>query len=548
MYKLVVVAGPNRGSAFSVSDGETSIGRQSGNSVVLTSSRVSKRHCVLVVSNDTIELHDQGSANGTFVNGVMTKSKKIKPGDRISVGEFVLELAGAPAGAQRVQMDYGKVIPMRLPQQRPSGHSSFPSQVPGFPPAGAAAPAAEAGFDASGASQVPRDLKGKLVWFFDQRVMPVFHGMNLKSEWRMLSVAIFSVFLVVNLFLSISPLLSSSRGAIVKEATRRAQLMAKVIVERNSGALAARMETKAEIGAIEKEDGVRVAVLTDLDSRIIAPSAKLNNYLNSGEEARVAVNARDRFRRGLETGFALEVNESTVVAVEPVKVLSAQLGKNVVIGMAIVSIDSSLSTLQMGEMGMIYAETLVISGILGAILLLLLYKLTLKPFQVLNDDMDKVLKGEMAQVTHEFKVEEMNSLWDIINSALQRIPKGSGGESGMEASVGIEEFTGPLRALADAGKLGVLVFDSSRKIAALNGVFEEISGIRSDNAIGQELGAVARDQALPALCSDLLDRAQPGSEGVSEEFDFGGVPFKVHATAFGSSMARCYVILVAKNE
>src|SRR6185437_2888788 len=111
MFKLMVVAGPNRGSAYSVSDaGETSIGRQSGNSVVLQSGRVSKRHCVLVASNGELVVRDQGSSNGTFVNGVLTKEKPVKSGDRISVGEFVFE-----------------VVESRSPQRAVGNVLAFPS-------------------------------------------------------------------------------------------------------------------------------------------------------------------------------------------------------------------------------------------------------------------------------------------------------------------------------------------------------------------------------------------------------------------------------------
>src|SRR3954453_14244261 len=92
MYKLTVVAGPNRGTSYPVQDGETSIGRQAGNTVVLPSAKVSKRHCVLAVNNGKVVMSDQGSSNGTFVNGVLVKSKPMKAGDRISVGEYVLEL------------------------------------------------------------------------------------------------------------------------------------------------------------------------------------------------------------------------------------------------------------------------------------------------------------------------------------------------------------------------------------------------------------------------------------------------------------------------
>src|SRR5688572_27339788 len=92
MFKLTVISGPNRGSSFPVQEGEITIGRQTGNTVVLQSSKVSKQHCVLIVNNNEIVIKDQGSSNGTFVNGILTKLKKIKPGDRISIGEFVLEL------------------------------------------------------------------------------------------------------------------------------------------------------------------------------------------------------------------------------------------------------------------------------------------------------------------------------------------------------------------------------------------------------------------------------------------------------------------------
>ena len=63
MYKLMVVAGPSRGTSFAISRGENWIGRQVGNVVVLPSARVSKRHCVLVVDNAGILVKDPGSAN-----------------------------------------------------------------------------------------------------------------------------------------------------------------------------------------------------------------------------------------------------------------------------------------------------------------------------------------------------------------------------------------------------------------------------------------------------------------------------------------------------
>ncbi len=92
MHRLVIVSGPNRGSSFSLVEGENSIGRQMDNHIVLSSSKVSKRHCALVVNTRDVVLRDDGSTNGTFVNGALTKQQTLRSGDKLGVGEFGLEL------------------------------------------------------------------------------------------------------------------------------------------------------------------------------------------------------------------------------------------------------------------------------------------------------------------------------------------------------------------------------------------------------------------------------------------------------------------------
>ncbi len=118
-------------------------------------------------------------------------------------------------------------------------------------------------------------------------------------------------------------------------------------------------------------------------------------------------------------------------------------------------------------------KTLIFTGLLGALILLILYRMTLKPFEVLNEDMDRALKGEMAQATHDFKIEELKPLWDIINSAIQRIPKsGDQKEEALNLAGSIEDFIGPLKALGEVSGLGLLVFDSERKVVLLNSIFD----------------------------------------------------------------------------
>ena len=547
MYKLTVVAGPNRGSTFSVQDGETTIGRQTGNTIILPSAKVSKRHCALVVDQGEIQVKDLGSSNGTFVNGVLARNRKVRAGDRISVGEFVFELStpGSRSARPSVPSNMGNVV-------------QFPGTSSGLMVAGGTAAHALSGMGAGQSvdpNQPPKNLKDRAFWFFDRQVMPLFYGINLKTEWKMICIAMFGVLMLFNLLISVYPLLQANRNTIVKETGRRAQYMARQIVERNAHFFANHEEIKADVGIADRAEGARMAVLIDMDNRIIAPASKSNQYLTAGVEGSLAIKARKIFKEGArEVGIVTEADETTVVAIEPVKVVSQLVGRNVVVAMAVVSLDTSIAAPDSGEIGMIYSETFIYTALLTAAILLVLYKMTLKPLEVLNDDIDKALKGEIRQVTHEFKFEELNSLWDVINSALQRIQRPGAGGTGMMAMSGggggIDEIAGPMRSMAAFAKFGMVLFDQDKHILFMNTSFEELSGIRGEASGGQELANVARDQALGPFSNDLFDRAQPGGEAVAEDFEFSGVTHKVYVAAFGSSggPAKGFYLIAVKSE
>jgi len=71
---------------------ETSIGRLPENEVVLTSTRVSRRHAVARKSAEGAELVDVGSSNGTKRNGEALRPRSpaaLTPGDRVEIAEEV---------------------------------------------------------------------------------------------------------------------------------------------------------------------------------------------------------------------------------------------------------------------------------------------------------------------------------------------------------------------------------------------------------------------------------------------------------------------------
>lgn len=67
--RLVTISGPLQGQFFSLTHGQTTIGRKPFNSVILPAAGVSKTHCTVVREEAAIFLIDNNSTNGTFVNG-----------------------------------------------------------------------------------------------------------------------------------------------------------------------------------------------------------------------------------------------------------------------------------------------------------------------------------------------------------------------------------------------------------------------------------------------------------------------------------------------
>lgn len=92
--RLVVLTPPAvAGQVFEL-QAETTIGRASDCAVVIDDARVSKVHARIFERDDRWMVEDLGSTNGTLVNDhVLDHPENVGPGDRIQVGEHVLELA-----------------------------------------------------------------------------------------------------------------------------------------------------------------------------------------------------------------------------------------------------------------------------------------------------------------------------------------------------------------------------------------------------------------------------------------------------------------------
>lgn len=88
---VLIVKGPgDKVREHQLAEGETRLGRDPANTLVLDGRGVSRRHAKLVLKNDRLVLTDLGSTYGTRVNEVITVQRELHDGDTVTVGMHYL--------------------------------------------------------------------------------------------------------------------------------------------------------------------------------------------------------------------------------------------------------------------------------------------------------------------------------------------------------------------------------------------------------------------------------------------------------------------------
>ncbi len=94
--KLLAVSGPFVGQEFVMRKDSFSIGADLHNDLVLDDSTVSRRHCEIVLNEEGYAIHDLGSTNGTWVQGVRIKQAFLDEGTELQLGSTRLVFCPLP--------------------------------------------------------------------------------------------------------------------------------------------------------------------------------------------------------------------------------------------------------------------------------------------------------------------------------------------------------------------------------------------------------------------------------------------------------------------
>jgi pSer/pThr/pTyr-binding forkhead associated (FHA) protein len=89
---ISVTGGSQRGEQFEFFKDSVLIGRSKRADLALNDTAISAEHCRILIKEDSVEVEDLGSKNGSFLNQLPVDRSEIKTGDRIQLGKTELEV------------------------------------------------------------------------------------------------------------------------------------------------------------------------------------------------------------------------------------------------------------------------------------------------------------------------------------------------------------------------------------------------------------------------------------------------------------------------
>ena len=92
LYILSLLNNELMSSSWKLINKDYNIGRSSENNIILDDITVSRNHALLSVSKDSINIVDNNSTNGIYINNEITNGSKLKSGDKIQIGKYLLLL------------------------------------------------------------------------------------------------------------------------------------------------------------------------------------------------------------------------------------------------------------------------------------------------------------------------------------------------------------------------------------------------------------------------------------------------------------------------
>ncbi len=112
--RLAAISGKLKGAIFALNEESLIIGRETGAGLCIADASVSRRHSKIENQETGFVITDLESLNGTFVNDVPVRSRRLEHGDRVRIGDsqflFLIHEGDATSKSSEVRIDEAHVV------------------------------------------------------------------------------------------------------------------------------------------------------------------------------------------------------------------------------------------------------------------------------------------------------------------------------------------------------------------------------------------------------------------------------------------------------
>src|SRR5207249_5049405 len=119
MNKLVLTGLTHPGT-FELEPGFNTVGRNPTNDFRVHDVTVSSFHCEIIVSDDSVQVRDLGSTNGTYIDGQPLQEAQLNPGQTLRLGSVELRLDSQPV------TEAAQVVIPKLKTEQPPSSATLP--------------------------------------------------------------------------------------------------------------------------------------------------------------------------------------------------------------------------------------------------------------------------------------------------------------------------------------------------------------------------------------------------------------------------------------
>lgn len=477
MYKLVVVGGKLRGQEFTLKPGDNSLGRDPSCDLPLAVDGVSKKHLIITVTDDVVYAQDNGSSNGTFLNGRIIKRAAVKSGDKIGLPNAVLQL---------VYVQEKKVVVKKKTVVHKEREVTLDEVLSGGTP--------------------PDSLVQKLFWLFRYKFMKPLHGLNQEYEWRvMLAIATF-LFALATISLTISPVLQDSKKILMEEIVTRAKHYASEIARINAVALEQNALDRVDTKFLDDgEDGVVSYELFDLNGRIVRPISKMNEITNDP----FSVRAKEILNKGQKEYYADRLGDNQIGVGKVIRSLNSKTGNlEPVAFIAIRFAPTSLVT-EASNSARAYFESLITSLLVAIIFYGIIFYLTLRPLEELKFQIEEALRGKRRNVDSQLLFEELSPVRNSVNTSLQRIRELQRDENDVDPNEieSDESYVNTLKEFMLGSAGPAIILNSAKNLVQINTAAEDLCGIRQSMSEGMNILDITKERGFAATLIEMCDNS-----------------------------------------